>query len=254
MSIFSDNIRYLRAQIGRSQQSIADELLITRGRYAKYEDGASEPPLELLLKISRHFRISIDLLLSVDLKKYPIDKILSLPDNRIVLPITVDAKGENKIEIVPLKASMGYLNGYSDPGYIEGLQTMSLPFLRNGSYRAFPVEGDSMPPFNDGTYIVGKYTESVKDLKKGNSYVFITRNEGITYKRFEEHNKEGILVAADNAFYDPYTIKSSEILEIWEYACSINTEELSTTSLDMASVKEMFQSLKREITELKEKK
>ena len=254
MSIFADNIRYLRGQLKRSQQNIADELLITRGRYAKYEDAASEPPLELLIRISRFYKISIDLLLSVDLKKYPIDKILSLPDNRIVLPIRVNSGGDKQIEIIPHRASMGYLSGYSDPEYIESLQTISLPFLRNGNFRAFPVEGDSMPPFNEGTYIVGQYVESIKELTKGKTYIFITRNEGITYKRYQGRDSNGITVAADNEFYEPYQIKNSEILEIWQYAASINTQELGSSSLDASSIKEMFFSLKKEIAELKKEK
>ena len=122
MSILSDNMRYLRAQLQFSQQKVADNLIITRGRYAKYEDGASEPPIEILLKISKYFKISIDLLVSIDIRKYPLDEIIKLPDNRIVLPIKVDTSGENRIEIIPHKASMGYLSGYSDPEYIENLQ------------------------------------------------------------------------------------------------------------------------------------
>lgn len=41
------------------------------------------------------------------------------------------------------------LLGFRVCEYIESLQTISLPFLRNGTFRAFPVEGDSMPPYND---------------------------------------------------------------------------------------------------------
>ena len=146
---------------------------------------------------------------------------------------------------------MGYLNGYSDPEYIENLQSLSLPFLRNGKYRAFPTEGDSMPPYNDGTYVVGKYVENIADLKKGKTYIFITRNEGITYKRFQKTSPESISVTPDNDFYEPYDIPKSQILEIWEYACSINTEELGGSGLDMNSIKDMFISLKKEINELK---
>ena len=104
MSVLSDNMRYLRAQLNFSQQKVADNLIITRGRYAKYEDGASEPPIEILLKISKYFKISIDLLVSIDIRKYPLEEIIRLPDNRIVLPIKVDTSGENRIEIIPHKA------------------------------------------------------------------------------------------------------------------------------------------------------
>ncbi|MBW8362166.1 MAG: helix-turn-helix domain-containing protein [Kaistella sp.] len=253
MSIFSENMRYLRGQLQTSQQNVADNLKITRGRYVKYEDGSNEPPIDILIMISKFYKISIDFLLTVDLRKYPIDKIVKLADNRIVLPITVDSRGENKIEIIPQKASMGYLSGYSDPGYIESLQSISLPFLRNGKYRAFPTEGDSMPPYNDGTYVVGKYVENIDDLKKGKTYIFITRNEGITYKRFQEMSATTMTVTPDNDFYEPYKIKKSQLLEIWEYACSINTEELGGSPLDMNSIRDMFMNLKKEINELKMK-
>lgn len=223
MSILSENMRYLRGQLKCSQLKVAEDLMITRGRYAKYEDGASEPPLELLMKISRYFHVSIDLLLSVDLRRIPLKQIMELPDNRILLPITVDAGKENKIEIIPHKASMGYLNGYSDPVYIESLQSISLPFLSSGKYRAFPAEGDSMPPHTDGSFIVGKYVEKSTNLKVGSSYVFVTRNEGITFKRLNAIHEDSMIVAADNPFYEPYTIERTDILEVWQYTCSIDT-------------------------------
>ncbi|OJX30425.1 MAG: hypothetical protein BGO86_00305 [Chryseobacterium sp. 36-9] len=84
---------------------------------------------------------------------------------------------------------MGYISGYSHVEFIDSLQYMSLPFLRNGKYRAFPVEEDSMPPYNDGSFILGKYVESKEQLKIGKTYIFITK-EGIVYKRFEKQNKK----------------------------------------------------------------
>ena len=253
MSILSENIRYLRSQTGISQQKTADALLITRGRYAKYEEGTSEPPVELLIRMSRYFHISIDLMVSADLRKIPLNEIMKLPDNRILLPVKVDHNGENIIEIIPHKASMGYLNGYTDPEYIENLQTISLPFLGAGTYRAFPVEGDSMPPYKDGAFIIGKYLEKATELKKGKSYLFVTRSEGITYKRLINTEEEAITVAADNTFYEPYSILLADIFEIWEYACSISTDEFTKDDFntDQQQIIELLKELKTEVKELK---
>jgi len=253
MSILSENMRYLRSQTGTSQQKTADALVITRGRYAKYEDGASEPPVELLIKISRYFHVSIDLMVSTDLRKIPLREIMELPDNRILLPVKVHHNGENIIEIIPHKASMGYLSGYADPEYIENLQTISLPFLGAGTYRAFQVEGDSMPPYKDGAFIIGKYLEKATDLKKGKSYLFVTRSEGITYKRLVKTEEEAVTVPADNLFYEPYSIPLADIFEIWEYACSIATEEFTKEDFntDQQQIIEMLKELKKEVNELK---
>ncbi|WP_415327343.1 XRE family transcriptional regulator [Chryseobacterium sp. MMS23-Vi53] len=224
MSIFSENIRLLRGKLGKTQRELSQQIEITPSRYSSYENGRSKPPVEILIKISRMFHVSIDLLLSIDLTKYSLEDMLKLPDNRIVLPVVVDQNGDESIEIVPQKASMGYLNGYSDPEYIESLQRISLPFLKNGKFRAFPADGDSMPPFKDGSFIIGKYMEGLNDLKSGNTYVFITLNDGITYKRLKSKNKNSITVSADNTFYEPYEIPFGEIVEVWQYASGIFPE------------------------------
>jgi len=243
----------LRIKRNLSQQSFAESLGMSRVRYSKYEDGRSEPPYEVLISISKFFNISIDLLLTLDIKKYPLEEMLQLSDKRILLPIIVDQSGNNSIEIIPQKASMGYLSGYSDPEYIENLQRISLPFLTNGKYRAFPALGDSMPPFKDGSYIIGKYVENIEDLKSGKSYIFITLDDGITYKRFKAKKENSITVSADNEFYDPYEIDLENIVEIWQYASGIFPEEFEADSPHNYNVKDLFLELRKDIKELNHK-
>ena len=254
LSILADNIRYLRLKQvpNLSQEKIAEKLMISRESYAKYETAKYSLPLDVLLAISRYYHISTDLLLTVDLRKYKLEEMLNLPDNRILLPIKTDSKGENKIEIVPYKASMGYLTGYSDPEYVESLQTMSLPFLHNGKYRAFPAEGDSMPPYQDGTYIVGKYIESLADIKVGKTHVLITRT-GFTFKRIESINDNSITVNADNTFYDNYDIPFIDLWEAWQYAGSFSSKEQEIIDFTNEDIKSMLIKLMQEIKELKDK-
>lgn len=254
ISILADNIRYLRMQQipELSQQQLAEKLIVTRVSYAKYETAKASPPLDVLLAISRYYHISTDLLLTVDLRKYKLQEMLNLPDNRILLPIKTDSVGENKIEIIPYKASMGYLTGYADPEYIESLQTMSLPFLHNGKYRAFPAEGDSMPPYQDGTYVVGKYIESIADIKVGKTHVLVTRS-GFTFKRIESINTDSITVRSDNEFYDSYDILFVDVWEIWQYAGSFSPKEQEIIDFVNQDVKSMLIKMMQEIRELKNK-
>lgn len=84
MSILSENLRYLRSLKLCSQRKIADALMISRGRYAKYEDAMSEPPLDILKRIVTYYSISLDSLVSTDLQRIPaaeryIVKIGALP-------------------------------------------------------------------------------------------------------------------------------------------------------------------------------
>ncbi|MCG9790871.1 XRE family transcriptional regulator [Flavobacterium algicola] len=251
MSLFSDNIRALRTKHNISQEKVANSLMITRGRYVKYEDGTSEAPYEILKKIAQYYQISIDLLLSVDVRKIEVEDLLKLENNRLILPIQVDQMGENRIEIVTQKVKAGYLSGYSDPEYIEQLQQISLPFLGNGKYRGFPVEGDSMPPHQDGDIIVGRYVERLGEVLDGKTYILITRSEGMVYKRLNKNKKNALAVASDNYFYPPYEVKASDILEIWEYQCSIARSDKKTEELESTSIKNMFFELKKDISEVK---
>lgn len=253
MSLFANNIKYLRAQKNRSQQNVADDLAITRARYSKYEEGASEPPLNLLKLIATYFLVNIDLLVSVDLKKHSIEDLLKLENNRILLPVAVDKTGGNLIELVPQKAKAGYLNSYSDPEFIESLQHISFPFLKNGKFRAFPIEGDSMPPHNDGAIIIGKFIEDLNQIKSGKTYVILTADEGIIYKRVQKNSLDEFILHSDNPSYKQYSVKRSDIVEIWEYACSISTSDLQTEDLTFDSVKSMFRDLKRDISMLSKK-
>ncbi|NRT10456.1 helix-turn-helix domain-containing protein [Flavobacterium sp. 14A] len=253
MSIFSDNIRNLRIKRKISQEKLAESLAITRGRYVKYEDGTSEAPYDILKKIAQYYHISIDLLLSVDVRKVPIDELLKLEDNRILLPITVNKDGDNFIEIIPHKARAGYLSGYSDPEFIENLQQISLPWLRNGKFRAFPVDGDSMPPHKSGFYIVGRYIETLGEVRDGKTYILLTKNEGIVYKRLNKNGKNALVLHSDNAYYKSYEVKASEILEIWEFACSLATEEFTPDDLTPESLKDVLMDLRREVREVRAK-
>lgn len=253
MSLFSDNLRHLRNQKNISQQKLSEILLISRARYVPYENGTSEAPYEVLLRISKYFHVSVDLLLTVDLKKIPFDSLLKLGDNRILLPITVDAKGENMIEIIPHKAKAGYLTGYSDPEFIESLQHISLPFLGRGKYRTFAIEGDSMPPYKEGSFIVGEYVENLADIKEGTTYVFHTKNDGITYKRVRKKYGKGLIVKSDNIAYEPYTIKYAEIIDVWKFTCALATVESEPDNMDNLNFKQIVTELRKDIIEIKRK-
>ncbi|MBF4470871.1 XRE family transcriptional regulator [Flavobacterium sp. HJJ] len=251
MSLFSDNIKTLRLKQKISQEKLAENLGITRGRYVKYEDGTSEAPYEILKKIAQYYYISIDLLLSADIRKINIDDLLKLENNRLVLPIQVDREGENFIEVVTQKVKAGYLNGYADPEYIESLNQISLPFLGPGKHRGFPVEGDSMPPHEDGSIIVGRYIERLGEVQDGKTYILITKNEGMVYKRLNKNKKNSLVLESDNSFYPNYEVKLSDVIEIWEYQCNIGRTDRKQELNEIENIRELLLEIKREVIQIK---
>jgi len=226
MSFISKNIRYLRVAKQLSQEQLAEQLNITRSRVGSYEEGRSEPNIETLILLSNYFKIPVDALVKNNLTKAEGKPFIDIGNNRVLFPIAVTTNDDNVIEIVPIKASAGYLDGYTDPEFIEQLQHVSLPFLSKEKCRAFPIKGDSMPPLKEGALVIGKFIEDYTTIKSGKTYVLLTRNDGLVYKRVNNllQTEQAFELVSDNRLYAPYKIKVDEVLEIWEYVCVITSD------------------------------
>ncbi|WP_028295619.1 LexA family transcriptional regulator [Olivibacter sitiensis] len=226
MSNIASNLKYLRKKKKKlTQQEFAEAMNIKRSLVGAYEEDRAEPKYELLKKFADFFELTMDELVneSIDDKWKRTPK--SDSSNLRILSITVNEDEQENIELVPVKASAGYLNGYADPEYISELPRFNLPIFKQGTYRAFEIKGDSMLPLQPGTIIVCEYVEQWNDIKPGQTYVIISQSEGIVYKRIAYKFKEdkGLKLLSDNKVYDPYWIAPDDILEIWKAKAFIST-------------------------------
>ncbi|WP_166960414.1 XRE family transcriptional regulator [Yeosuana marina] len=241
------NIKHLRLLKKLSQERFSEELKCTRSMIGSYEEGRSEPPIERLIDLSNYFNIPIDILVKNDLRLAKDTSFIEIGSKRVLFPITVNENNEDLIEIIPAQASAGYLAGYADPEYIEQLQKIKLPFLPTGTHRAFPIKGDSMLPVKDGSFIVAKFVEDIQDIKNGRTYIVLTKDDGLVYKRVYDKDADTLILSSDNRFYNPYEVKKDQILELWEFTCCINTQEYKAEELKLSSIMNMFQELKVEL-------
>ena len=249
MKYIQGNIKHLRSLKGFTQERFAEAIGWSRSMVGSYEEGRSEPPIDRLIDLSEYFKLPIDILVKNDLSQAKDASFMNVGNQRILFPITVNEEDEEFIEIIPTTASAGYLSGYADPEYIEQLQKIKLPFLPTGTHRAFPIKGDSMLPVKDGSFIVAKYVEDITDVKDGRTYVVLTKNDGLVYKRVYNHilEKQALLLSSDNKAYQPYEVSIEEVLEIWEFTCCINTQEYDEKELKLSSIMAMFRELQVEL-------
>ncbi|MFT4734440.1 MAG: transcriptional regulator with XRE-family HTH domain [Algoriphagus sp.] len=240
------NIAHLRHLKGLSQENMAEKLSITRSRLSSWEEHRAAPPIEMLIQLSDFFSISIDSLVKIDLTKVQdLRDLLKIGGNRILFPVMVDQDQNDLIELVPLKASAGYLDGYADEEFIENLPRISLPYATSGKFRAFPIKGDSMPPLESGAYVIGRYVESIDDIKDGDTYVVLTQNDGLVYKRlYNTLDTDGtIQFHSDNKAYLPYHMKPEVIFEIWHFVCSLNPTDRPVSDLLYNAIQDIQNSL-----------
>jgi transcriptional regulator with XRE-family HTH domain len=224
---FAENLRFLRLRRNKSQADLAVELEITRTTLSGYEKNV-QPPFRTLMKISEYFNVSLDALIKYKLNvlsEFQLSQIekgfdIDVTGSKLrLLTITVDSKGKENIEMVPVKAQAGYTSSYGDLDFIASLPKFKLPFLpENKTYRTFQIKGDSMLPIPENSWVTCSYVQNWEQIKNGKACVVVTKNEGIVFKLVYIRLDSGVLLlVSSNRNYYPYEISISQVLEIWQF-------------------------------------
>jgi transcriptional regulator with XRE-family HTH domain len=247
MSTANKNMKYLRKLRGWTQEEFAQKLRIKRSLLGAYEEERAEPRIEVLEIIADMFKLTLDDLLRKDLSESKGSYISKRRAQKM-------AAGRGDIPFVPVKAAAGYLAGYSDPEFIDELNTFTLPMLAGGDYRAFEIVGDSMMPTPSGSVIVGERINSLEELKNSNTYIVVSKTEGIVYKRVMKNNrqKNKFTLVSDNPAYQPYTVAAEDIVEVWQAQMVIsraNTQQ----RWDVGQLANLVNNLQQQVSTLKKR-
>jgi len=216
----ASRIRTLRKAAGWTQQSLADELGLKRSALGAYEEGRAEPKLATLIALARHFGMSLDAFVLGESEEDRMMRRVSGGDLR-VLSVPVDRSSEReRVAIVPVRAAAGYLSGYGDPEYMEGLDHFNLPvkeLAQDATYRMFQIEGESMLPIPNGSYILAHYEENWSKAGGMRPYVVVTRDHGVVFKRVENRldTHGDYLLISDNLDFAPYRVFPEDVVEMW---------------------------------------
>lgn len=248
MSQAGKNLKYLRKLRGWTQEEFANKLKIKRSLLGAYEEERAEPRIEVLELVSGIFKITLDELLLQDISAA---KGSTYTEKRRMLKMSASA---NEIQFVPIKAAAGYLAGYADPDFIDELNTFTLPMLTGGNYRAFEIVGDSMLPTQSGSVIVGEKVEGFESVKSSHTYIVVSRNEGIVYKRVLKNNRSRnkVTLVSDNPVYEPYQVSADEIVELWQAQMIISKANVQQR-WDVNQLASVVNNLQEQVSSMKKK-
>jgi transcriptional regulator with XRE-family HTH domain len=246
MSTAGKNLKYLRKQKSLTQEEMAEQLNIKRSLIGAYEEERAEPRLEIVQVLCDMFQISLEDFLFKDLSE---GKLAYLQKRRAG---KMDEDRAAIIPFVPVKATAGYMAGYGDPAYLDELNTFTLPMLAPGNYRAFEIVGDSMMPTPSGSIIVGEKVQEIEAVRPMDTYIVVSRTEGIVYKRIEKANrsKKQLTLVSDNPAYRPYTVSTSDIAELWQ-ARFIISKPSTQPGFDVNHLANVVNTLQEQVTHLK---
>lgn len=255
---FGSNVKFLRTRQKLTQEQLAQKLSMTRSKLNCIEIGQTKSPsIEDMLKFSARFKMSLDTLIKIDLSQLGELKLRELEagndiyirgGNLRVLAITVDKENNENVEYVPVKAKAGYQAGYSDPEYIASLPKYSLPNLpKQGTFRIFPTEGNSMLPVPENSDVTGEYIEDWFSVKpKTPCIVIFKNNQDFVFKQVTFQKDKTFLLESMNSIYDPYTVEANDILEIWKFH-SFTSKEIPEPVSDLSILLREIQSLKSDL-------
>lgn len=255
---FGSNVKFLRTRQKLTQEHLAQKLSMTRSKLNCIEMGQTKSPsIEDMLKFSSHFKMSLDTLVKVDLSKLGELKLRELEagndiyikgGNLRVLAITVDKDNNENVEYVPVKAKAGYQAGYHDPEYIASLPKYSIPNLpKQGTFRIFPTEGDSMLPIPENSDVTGEYIEDWYNIKSKTPCIVILKgSQDFVFKLVTFQKDRTFLLESMNQIYEPYTVEANDILEIWRFH-SFSSKEIPEPVSDLSVLIQEVKSLKEEI-------
>src|SRR6478752_5264196 len=247
LSYAGKNLKYLRKLRGWTQEEFATKLGIKRSLVGAYEEERAEPRIDILETISDLFKVTLDDLLRKDLSEVKGNYLAKRRQLKMM-------SESNVIHFVPVKAAAGYLAGYADTEFLDELNTFTLPMLSGGTYRAFEIIGDSMLPTPSGSVIVGEKVESLDHVKSSNTYIVISRQEGIVYKRVEKNNrsKNKLTLVSDNPQYQPYQVNAEDVVELWQ-AQMVISKVSQQQRWDVNSLANMVNNLQSQVSTLKKK-
>lgn len=247
MAQANKNLKYLRKLRGWTQEEFAQKLRIKRSLLGAYEEERAEPRMEVLEVVADMFKLTLDELLRKDLSETKGNYIAKRRAQKLV-------SGRSDIPFVPVKAAAGYLAGYADPEFIDELNTFTLPMLSGGDYRAFEIVGDSMMPTPSGSVIVGERINNLEEVKTNNTYIVVSRTDGIVYKRVLKNNrqKNKYTLVSDNPSYQPYTVNAEDILEVWQ-AQMIIAKANTQQRWDVGQLASIVNNLQQQVSVLKKR-
>lgn len=211
--MLSQNLKHLReSRLGISQSNFAEIFNISRGMVASYEAG-SEPPIQVLIAIAKHFDISIDDLISGSVQiESSFNKTKKMGQSDIDQP---------KLKLLPyydIDVSAGSTMLLNDLGKEIAESYFSIPAFDDCDF-AINVWGDSMyPRYKNGDIIICKELHDWKTyIQYGEVHLVVTKQDHHRFVKYirKSENKHFFKMVSENPKHDPFEVPHTDIQKIF---------------------------------------
>ena len=225
MSFIGKNIKKIRTVKNLSQAGFAQLFNLARPSVGAYEEGRSEPKMETVVQIARHFGLSIDLLLTKELtvnELYGFDLFKQELKNAPSLIKVATPAPAPEIVLVKASQTLEYIVNRKEKAYLEQLPVVQFPVELKNTGRAFEQAGSEMQYRESGIFNGDLLLAELVDTSAHNSltsglvYIIVLQSSIVIRRLLEISAENKLSLKADNPDYALLEIPLSDVLEIWQ--------------------------------------
>ena len=178
-------LKVLRSKAKQTQSDVAKAIDVDRTTYAKYESGASEPSIEMIQRLARHFGVTIAYLMG-EPEIANSGRYIRIPVlGRVAAGIPIDAIEE-----------------------VIDWEDISVNEVGNGEYFGLQIQGQSMEPkISNGDVVI---VRRQPDVDSGDIAVVLVNGNDATVKRIKK-SPQGVTLIPSNPAYEPIYYSNEEV-------------------------------------------
>ncbi|WP_294733850.1 helix-turn-helix transcriptional regulator [uncultured Flavobacterium sp.] len=215
--MFGKNLKKMRSVHGMSQQEFAELFDLKRATLGAYEEKRSNPKLETVVKIAKHFSISIDELLT---KELTVNKLLRFNEAITIVPGKTEEQNIDGIPCITETNKPEFIKQYKAAKSISKvvLSQIYLPHINKEDKLALVIDDLAMSGGANGflpkDMVIGTHVD-LKEIEKTNGELVLIATATQVYFRRISYQGDNVVLKANHPGVEPIALATSEILGLW---------------------------------------
>ncbi|AXG73789.1 XRE family transcriptional regulator [Flavobacterium arcticum] len=215
--MFGKNLKKIRSVHGMSQQEFAELFDLKRATLGAYEENRSNPKLETVVKIAKHFSISIDDLLTRELT---VNRLLRFNETITVIPGETQDNDKEGITCISENNKEDFIKQYNIANNISNVQLPSvyLPHVSGTHKLALVIDDLTMSGEPNGflpkDMVIGTQIP-LDEIEKTNGELVLIATANDFYFRKINYQNDKVVLKANHPGVEPIALNTKEITGLW---------------------------------------
>lgn len=222
LSYVGENIKKIRQAKKLSQADFSKIFNLARASVGAYEEGRSEPKIEMLISMANYFGISIDALLTRKLTVNEIFKVNTLNEklNRAHQLQGNSKRSDMTVRLVRAEGYLDYVVHHAEKSFLDNLEETGYPLLNHRPNMAFEMNGPEMTVGNNGIkhgdILFGKEVDKDELDASINKVLVVITDRELVIRRLNRLESQHIILSADDTQYNEKSFKTEVVFKVFE--------------------------------------